>query len=119
MGELTNAAKARRRRNWIVALSLPGYLALTTFGLMAVIQSADFDPAEWLTLIALPVVVVGVLSWALGPFFSLISLVMFLWDLSRRDRRRRERVLHIFVVLGSVVAWILSNLINDAYHLLR
>ena len=115
----TDAAKRTRRRNWIVALSLPGYLALLTFALAAWLEASHLDPPEWLTLVVVAFGLLTVLSWALTPFFVLFDLVLLLRDPWRRERSRLERVGLTLLVLGSPVAWFLGNAINDAYHLLR
>ena len=119
MGEPFDAVKARRRRKWIVAFSLPGYVALITFAMMAALQASHLDPPEWTTLIFFPFAVVGVFFWGTGPGFFLINLFMLLRDPWRRGRSRRERIGLTVLVLGSPVAWFIANLISDAYHLLR
>jgi len=103
----------------MVALALPGYLALGVFALMAGLQSAHLDPPDSWILLTMPIGLVGVLSWALAPFFVLIGLAMLFLDRWRGQRPRRERILLRLWVLGSPVAWIFSNVINDAAHLLR
>jgi hypothetical protein len=114
-----DAARRRRRRRWIVLCSLPGYLALVAFALMAWGQSWQLDPPEPLLVVILPFLVLGVLSWGLAPFVTVLDLVLLLRDPWRRERPRRERIGLRLLVLGSPVAWFLSNGILDAYHLLR
>jgi hypothetical protein len=111
-----DAARARRRRKWIAALSLPGFVALVGFALMASVQVGS---SEWWLLITIPVGIVAVFCWGFAPFLALIGIVLLLWDPWRRQRSRRERAWLKLLVFGSPVAWFLSNLINDAYHLLR
>lgn len=113
---LIDASRARRRRKWILAFSLPSFVALVTFALMA---SLPVGSSEWWLLVAMPVGVVGVFCWGSAPFLAVIGIVLLLWDPWRRQRSRRERALLRVSVFGSPVAWFLSNLINDAYHLLR
>ena len=50
-----DARKARRRRNWVVAFALPGFVAFIGFALMAWLQSSHFDPPEALLLVTLPI----------------------------------------------------------------
>ncbi len=67
MGDSIDAVKRRRRRRWIVACSLPGYVAFVAFGLMAWMQSSRVDlPEPWL-LVIVPFGVISLLSWALAP----------------------------------------------------
>ena len=108
--------KAKRRRNWIAAFSLPGFVALVAFGLMAWLPVGSSD---WWLLVTVPVGVAGVFCWGVAPFLALIGIVSCLRDPWRRQRPRRERVWLRALAFGSPVAWFLSNLINDAYHLLR
>ena len=75
--------------------------------------------SEWWLLVTVPVGVVGVFSWGFAPFLAVIGIVLFFRDPWRRQRSRHERVWLRLLVFGSPVAWFLSNLINDAYHLLR
>jgi hypothetical protein len=114
-----DARKARRRRSWIVAFALPGFVALIAFALMAWLQSSHLDPPEALLLVTLPIGVISMLCWGLGPFFFIADVIMFFRDPWRRQRPRHERVWLKVVVFGSPIAWFLSNLISDAYHLLR
>jgi ABC-type polysaccharide/polyol phosphate export permease len=111
-----DAARARRRRKWIVAFSLPGFVALVGFALMAWLQVGS---SEWWLLVTVPVGVVAVFCWVFAPFLAVIGLVLLLRDPWRRQRSRRERAWLRLLVFGSPVAWFLSNLIKDAYHLLR
>lgn len=119
MNESKDAAKRRRRRYWIVACSLPGYVALVALGLMAWGESSHVDPSEPLMFVIEPLLLVGVASWGLAPFFVLFALVILLRDPWRGERPRSERVGLTLLVFGSPVAWFLSNLIQDAYHMLR
>src|SRR5258706_15130878 len=102
-----DAARARRRRKWIVAFSLPGFVALVTFALMAWLQAGSSE--LWL-VVTLPVAVVGVFCWALAPFLAVIGIVLLLRDPWRRQRSRRERAWLRLLVFGSPVAWFVSNL---------
>ena len=111
-----DVTRARRRRKWILAFSLPGFVALVMFALMA---SLPVGSSEWWLLVAMPVGVVGVFCWGVAPFLAVIGIVLLLWDPWRRQRSRRERAWLRLLVFGSPVAWLLSNLINDAYHVLR
>jgi hypothetical protein len=120
MNQSTDTAKpGRRRRRWIVMCSLPGYVALATFALIAWMQSSRLDLPEPFDVVMMPFALISMLSWGLAPFFTLFALVILLWDLWRRERPCSERAWLTLVVLGSPVAWFLSNLINDKYHLLR
>jgi len=94
-------------------------VALVAFATGAWLQSSQFDPADSWMFVIMPVGVVSVLSWALAPFFFVIALAIFLVDLWRRERSRHEKAYLGLFVFGSPVAWFVSNLINDAYHLLR
>ena len=109
-------ARAKRRRTWIVALSLPGFVGLMTFALMAWLQQGS---SEWWLLVTVPVGVIAVFCWGCAPFLAVIGIVLFLWDPWRRQRSWRERAWLRSLVFGSPVAWFLSGLINDAYHLLK
>jgi ABC-type polysaccharide/polyol phosphate export permease len=111
-----DAPGARRRRKWIAAFSLPGFVALVAFALMAWLHVGS---SEWWLLVTVPVGVAGVFSWGFAPFLAVIGIVLFFRDPWRRQRSRHERVWLRLLVFGSPVAWFLSNLINDAYHLLR
>jgi hypothetical protein len=99
-----------------VAWSLPGFFALGLFALMAALQSAQLNPSD---LVAFLIGLIGISSWGFAPFCTLIALWLLFRDRWRRERPRAERILLRLVVYGSPVAWIGSNLINDAYHLLR
>jgi hypothetical protein len=114
--ERIDAPRARRRRKWILAFSLPGFGALVGFALMAWLPVGSSD---WWLLVTMPVGVVAVFCWGFAPFLAVIGVVMFLRDPWRRQRSRPERAWLRLFVFGSPVAWFLSNLINDAYHLLR
>jgi hypothetical protein len=96
-----DAAKARRRRKWIVAFSLPGFVALVTFALMAWVHVGSSE--EWL-LLTLPLGVVGVFCWVFAPFLAVIGIVLFLRDPWRRQRARHERAWLRLLVFGSPVA---------------
>lgn len=111
-----DAARATRRRRWIAAFSLPGYVALVAFALMAWVGVGSSD---WWLLITVPVGVFAMFCWGFAPFFAVISIVLLLRDPWRRQRSRRERACLRLLVFGSPVAWFLSNGINDSYHLLR
>jgi len=113
------ATRSSRRRRWIVACALPGYVALVAFALMAWAQSSHVDTPDALVLVMVPFAVLSVLAWALAPFVTVVDLVLLLRDPWRRERSRRERVRLTLLVLGSPVAWFLSNGILDAFHLLR
>ena len=117
--EPADAAKRRRRRNWIVACSLPGYVAFFAFALVAWMQTLHLEPPDSLILVTVAFGTITMLSWALAPFFVVIALVMLLRDRWRRERPRRQRMYLTLLVMGSPVAWILSNAIVDRYHLLR
>src|SRR6476469_9521153 len=120
MSESNDAAtRSSRRRRWILVCSLPGYLALVAFALMAWAQSSHLDVPDALALVMVPFAVLSVVAWALAPFVTVVDLVLLLRDPWRRERPRRERVRLTLLVLGSPVAWFLSNGILDTYHLLR
>ena len=123
MREVTDSpAEARRRRRrhwWIVAWSLPGFCALGVFALMAALQSAHLDPSDAWMLVTIPIGLIGVASWGFGPFCTLVALWLLFRDPWRRERPRWERIRLRLLVWGSPVAWFGSNLIADAYHLLR
>jgi hypothetical protein len=119
MRESLDGRKDRRRRNWIIALSLPCYLAMVMFGLMASLQTIVSTASDAWMLPGMFIGLVGVASWAFGPILWLIALVVFAIDLWRHRRSRLERLFLTFFLVGSPVAWFVSNLINDAYHLLR
>jgi hypothetical protein len=99
--------------------SLPGYVALGAFALMAWGQSSYLNLPDALALVMVPFLILSVPAWAVAPFVTVVDLVLLLRDPWRRERPRRERIWLTLVVLGSPVAWFLSNLILDTYHLLR
>lgn len=99
--------------------SLPGYLALGGFALMAVLQSGTLTTSDAWSLVMFPIVLTGISSWGFAPFCTVIALWLLFRDPWRLDRPRPERVRLRMLVWGSPVAWIGSNLITDAYHLLR
>ena len=102
-----------------MAWALPGFLALGGFALMAALQEARVATSDaWLPLV-IPIGVIGVASWGFGPFCWLVSLWLLFRDPWRRERPSGERLGLILLVWGSPIAWLGSNLINDAYHLLR
>ena len=111
--------KDRRRRNWIVALSVPGYVALVMFALMALLQPSLSHLSDAWTLATMPIGLISVLSWGFAPILAAIALVVFVIDAWQHRRPRRERAFLALLLVGSPVAWFLSNLINDAFHLLR
>ena len=113
------ATRSSRRRRWIVVCALPGYIALVAFALMAWGQASHVDTPDALVLVMVPFAVLSVLCWGLAPFVTIVDLVLLLRDPWRRERSRRERVRLTLLVLGSPVAWFLSNGILDAFHLLR
>jgi hypothetical protein len=115
----TDAKRRRRRRRWIVVWSLPGFLALGVFALMGALESAGVSQSDALFPVMFPIVLVGVASWGLGPFCTVVALWLLFRDPWRRERPKRERVQLRLLVWGSPVAWFASNLIADAYHLLR
>jgi hypothetical protein len=112
-----DAAKARRRRKWIVALSLPAYITTVVFALLAWAQGVDFP--EWTLLAIMPIVVTSLLCFVLAPFCFLIDLWVLFRDPYRRQRSRRERIGLRLLVLFSPAAWFVSARISDAYHLWR
>jgi hypothetical protein len=110
-----------RWRKWIIALSCPGYLALAGFGTIAWLDTMFKAPERSLAwdLVLMPVGLIGVASWGFGPIFVLIALVVFVVDLWRHRRPRRERSFLALLIFGALVAWIGSNVVNDKFHLLR
>lgn len=116
---LADVVRRRKRRRWIVRWSLPGFFALGGFALMAAFQSADTNVSDAWMILTFPIALIGVASWAFGPFCTLIALWLLFRDPWRRQRPRAERIALTLLVLGSPVAWMGSNVINDAYHLLR
>jgi len=86
---------------------------------MAGLQSAHVTLSDPWDLLIMPIGLAGALSWGFGPFCILIALWLLLRDPWRRERPRAERIGLRLFVLGSPVAWFVSNLIIDAYHLLR
>jgi hypothetical protein len=115
----TDAKRRRRRRRWIVAWSLPGFLACGVFALMGALESSGASQSDALFPLMFPIVLAGVASWGVGPFCTLVALWLLFRDPWRRDRARRERISLRLLVWGSPIAWVGSNLIADAYHLLR
>jgi hypothetical protein len=83
---------------------------------MAALQSAQVNVPD---LVAFPIGLMGIASWGFAPFCTLIALALLFRDPWRRDRPRSERLWLRLLVWGSPAAWFGSNLINDAYHLLR
>jgi hypothetical protein len=88
---LDPAAEAKRRRQWMVAWSLPGFVALGVFTLLAAVASAGVSRADAWEPLALAVALIGVASWALGPFCTLVALWLLCRDPWRRQRPRGER----------------------------
>jgi len=86
---------------------------------MAGLQSAHVDPAGFWELVTTSVAMLGVVCWGVGPFSALIGIVLLLRDPWRRQRPRREKTWLRLLVIGSPIAWFLSNAIVDSYHLLR
>ena len=83
------ATRSSRRRRWIVVCSLPGYIALVAFALMAWGQSSHVDTPDALVLVMVPFAVLSMLAWALAPFVTVVDLVLLLRDPWRRERPRR------------------------------
>jgi hypothetical protein len=119
MQEPLDGPKHRRRRKWIIALSVPGYVAFVTFALMASTQRILSDLSDAWLIPSMFIGLISVASWGFAPILTVIALVVFLIDVWRHRRPRRERVFLTLLLIGSPVAWFLSNLINDAFHLLR
>jgi hypothetical protein len=95
---------------------LPGFFALALFALMAVLQSARIGALD---LVTFPVGLIGIASWGGAPICTLVALWLLFRDPWRRQRSRGERIGLRLIALGSPLAWFGSNLISDAYHLLR
>jgi hypothetical protein len=74
--------------------------------------------SEWWLLVTAPVGMIGVLCWAVAPFLAVLSIVFFLRDPARLHAPH-ERAWLGLLAFGSPVAWFLSNLISDAFDLLR
>ena len=108
--------RQRRRRRWILALAVPGYISFFVIALMA---WAPSDLPEWTLVVVLPVGVAGVLSHIFAPVLFLIDLWVLFRDPWRKQRTRRERWgLRLFAI-GSLPAWVISLGIADAYHVWR
>jgi hypothetical protein len=119
VSEAADARKARRRQTWIALFALPGHLALLAFALIALLQEMRIEPSDAWEIVIVPVMLIGVACWGFGPFLIVIGVVLWLRDPWRASRPRAERIRLKVLVWGSPVAWLLTNLISDRYHLLR
>jgi hypothetical protein len=105
--------EANRRRSWILAWSVPPYLALAFYGTIAVFHGAH-GPAlpEAVEALVARAFMVGALvagwSCACGPVCCVVALVLLSKDRWRKDRSSLERFMLTVLVLGSWLAWVAS-----------